>query len=166
MMMDTDTARMLVNYNAWADQTFFESLATLPEDEIYRQRKTLFKSIIGTLNHNYQVDLIWKAHLLGEEHGFTNRRDLLHPKFEDLVMAQAEVNQWLVTWAEAQAPENFGEIVSFRFVSGKAAEMKKGAILLHLVNHKTYHRGWVAEMLFDIGAKAPDTDLSVYLCET
>ena len=43
---------------------------------------------------------------------------------------------------------------------------ESGAILLHLVNHKTYHRGWVAEMLFDIGAKAPDTDLSVYLCET
>jgi len=126
----------------------------------------LFRSIIGTLNHNYQVDLIWKAHLLGEEHGFTTRRDLLHPKFEDLVIAQTEVNQWLVAWAEAQTPESFGQTVSFRFVSGKAAEMQRGAILLHVINHKTYHRGWVSEMFFDIGAKPPETDLSVYMCET
>jgi uncharacterized damage-inducible protein DinB len=38
-------------------------------------------------------------------------------------------------------------------------------MFLHVVNHKTYHRGWVSERLFDFGMKPPQTDLSVFLCE-
>jgi uncharacterized damage-inducible protein DinB len=41
---------------------------------IARERPTLFKSIIGTLNHSYVVDLIWQAHLEGRAHGFTRQR--------------------------------------------------------------------------------------------
>jgi uncharacterized damage-inducible protein DinB len=164
-MMDTKTAGMLARYNAWADQTFLEAVAKLPEDQIYRKTGTLFGSIVGTFNHNYQVDLIWQAHLLGKEHGFTTRHDVLHPKLADLALAQAEVDDWLIAWADEQTPESLDEAISFRFVSGKASTMQRGAVLLHLFNHKSYHRGWVVEMLLSTGAKPPQTDLSVYLCE-
>jgi len=58
-MMDVQTAQLLADYNAWADQTLFTAVAKLPEGDIYRQTTTLFRSMVGTLNHNYQVDLIW-----------------------------------------------------------------------------------------------------------
>jgi uncharacterized damage-inducible protein DinB len=164
-MMDVETATLLTNYNAWADDVLFGAIAKLPANEVYRTRNTLFGSMLGTLNHNYQVDLIWRAHLLGEDHGFSTRRDLLHPEFDGLVKAQTAINHWFVEWAESQNPESLKESVSFRFVSGKHAVMAKGGILLHIINHKTYHRGWVCEMFFDAGAKPPETDLSVYLCE-
>jgi hypothetical protein len=38
-------------------------------------------------------------------------------------------------------------------------------MFLHVINHKTYHRGWVSEMFFDVGATPPETDLSVFLTE-
>jgi uncharacterized damage-inducible protein DinB len=41
--------------------------------------------------------------------------------------------------------------------------MTRGDILLHVVNHATYHRGWVAEMFFHVPACNPATDLPVYL---
>jgi uncharacterized damage-inducible protein DinB len=41
--------------------------------------------------------------------------------------------------------------------------MTRGAILLHVVNHATYHRGWIAEMFFDVPARNPTTDLPVFL---
>jgi uncharacterized damage-inducible protein DinB len=43
--------------------------------------------------------------------------------------------------------------------------MKRGEMFLHLVTHDSYHRGWVAEMFFEAGARPPETDLSVFLCE-
>jgi uncharacterized damage-inducible protein DinB len=43
--------------------------------------------------------------------------------------------------------------------------MTRGEILLHVVNHATYHRGWVAEMFFQVPARNPATDLPVYLRE-
>jgi uncharacterized damage-inducible protein DinB len=157
------TAHLLANYNAWADSVLFAAVAKLPANDIYRQTTTLFGSIVGTLNHNYQVDLIWQAHLLGKEHTFSTRRDILHPKFENLVQAQMVVNDWLIEWTTHQTTTTLSETVAFRFVSGQDAKMQKGTMLLHVINHKTYHRGWVSQMFFDVGAKPPETDLSVYM---
>jgi uncharacterized damage-inducible protein DinB len=164
-MMDTATAVMLSNYNAWADEVLFAAMARLPREYLYRQTKTLFGSMIGTLNHNYQVDAIWRSNILGKEHGFSNRREVLHPEFENLVAAQKEMNQWFIDWTRQQSSSSLNERVRFRFVSGKYAEMEKGSMLLHVINHKTYHRGWVSEMFFDVGATPPETDISVFLTE-
>ncbi|HEX4986118.1 MAG TPA: DinB family protein [Burkholderiales bacterium] len=162
-MIDTQTLNLLAGYNAWADRTLFEALAKLPEESIYRETRTLFKSMIGTLNHNYQVDLIWQAHLCGRQHGFTSRRDMLYPRLEGLVRAQSEADQWLVDWAKSQDGESLSEAINFRFTSGNPGQMQRGAMFLHVINHKTYHRGWVSQMFFEDGAKPPETDLSVYL---
>src|ERR1700724_143348 len=43
--------------------------------------------------------------------------------------------------------------------------MTRGAILLHVVNHATYHRGWIAEMFFQVPATTPTTDLPVFLAQ-
>ena len=164
-MLTTDTAIMLATYSDWADQVLFKAMEKLPEGAVYQTRQTLFGTMIGTLNHNYQVDLIWRAHLLGEEHGFSSRRDLLHPDFGALVKEQSKINQWYIGWARSQDAESLSERLKFKFVSGKAAEMTRGGMFLHIVNHKTYHRGWVSEMFFDSGGRPPQTDLSVFLCE-
>jgi hypothetical protein len=54
-MMDTATAVMLPTYNGWADDVLFGAMGRLPREHLYRPTKTLFGSMIGTLNHNYQV---------------------------------------------------------------------------------------------------------------
>lgn len=163
-MLTTETAVMLANYSDWADRVLFKAMAKLPEGAVTRTRQTLFGSMIGTLNHNYVVDLIWRAHLLGEEHGFSTRRDLLHPDLGDLMKAQTEINRWYIDWAGRQDVESLSQRRPFKFVSGKAAEMTRGGMFLHIVNHKTYHRGWVSEMFFDSNIDPPETDLCVFLC--
>jgi uncharacterized damage-inducible protein DinB len=72
-MLDPAGARSLARYKTWADDLTLRAVAALPAGEAERQRPTLFRSIIGTLNHSYVVDLIWQAHLEGREHGFTAR---------------------------------------------------------------------------------------------
>jgi uncharacterized damage-inducible protein DinB len=164
-MIEATTATLLAEYNAWADKTLFAAMSKLPEGSVYQETKTLFKSMVGTLNHNYQVDLIWQAHLCGTQHGFTSRRDILHSRFEDLMRAQTEANSRLLDWAKQQTSDSFSESVDFCFVSGQPARMQRGAMFLHIITHKTYHRGWVSQMFFELGAKPPQTDLSVYVTE-
>lgn len=164
-MIDATTAVLLARYNAWADRVLFEAVAGLPEGAVYRKSTTLFGSMLGILNHNYQVDLIWQAHLTGKRHGFTSRRDILHERFEDLVEAQAEANQWLMAWAARQTPASMAEVMHFHFTTGQPVTMQKDAMFLHVINHKTYHRGWASQMFFDLGAQPPESDLSVYLAD-
>ena len=80
--------------------------------------------------------------------------------------AQAEANLWFINWASQQSPASLSEIIGFRFTSGQPAQIQRGAMFLHVINHKTYHRGWVNQMFFEVGAKPPEADLSVYLTRT
>jgi hypothetical protein len=52
----------------------------------------------------------------------------------------------------------------FRFM-GSEASKSRGAILMHVVNHATYHRGWIAEMFFQVPAGNATTDFPVFLRE-
>ena len=61
--MNRRDARMLARYNAWANDLMFDAVAALPEGEATRERGTLFKNMVHTLNHNYVIDRIWQAHL-------------------------------------------------------------------------------------------------------
>jgi uncharacterized damage-inducible protein DinB len=164
-MMNTQTARMLARYKSWAATTLFEGVAALPPGEAEKERKTLFKTIIGTLNHTYVVDLIWQAHLEGRKHGFAARNVVVHPQLAALWAAQQKVNDWIVDWAAGQSETSLAEAMPFTFVNGTEAVMQRGETFLHLVTHDAYHRGWVAQMFLEAGARPPETDLSVFLCD-
>jgi len=161
-MINRETARALAEYKRWADRRTFDSVATLPRRELTRERPTLFKTIIGTMNHSYVVDLIWQAHLKGCPHGFAARNLILHEELDQLWHAQEGYNDWLIDWAAAQSDDSLHEPVRFKFVSGEDGVMTRGAILLHIVNHGTYHRGWVSDLFFQIPSKPPTTDLCVF----
>jgi uncharacterized damage-inducible protein DinB len=159
------TARMLARYNAWADREIFDAVAGLPPGEAEKPRRTLFKSMIGTLNHNYVVDLIWQAHIEGREHRFKGRNVVVHAELAALRKAQEAFDAWLIDWADAQSDASLAEVVDFTFISGKKGRVSRGDMLLHIVNHTTYHRGWVAEMFFEVPAHCPAADLPDFLLE-
>ncbi|CAE6809804.1 hypothetical protein R69746_05568 [Paraburkholderia aspalathi] len=162
-MFNTQTTRILSRYKTWADNVLFDCIEALPPDEAVKTRQTLFKSMIGTLNHIYVVDLIWKAHLERKEHGFTARNVVVYADLRDLRRAQQDMNAWFERWADEQTDASLAEVLSFAFISGERSAMSRGAMFMHLVNHASYHRGWVCEMFFDVPAKPPATDLPVFL---
>lgn len=115
-MINVRTARMLAEYKCWADQRLFDSLAALPPGEVNKERVSVFKNIIGTLNHIYVVDCIWQAHLEGRGHGFQTSHDLLHPELADLRLAQKEIGHWYCDWSARQSEASLDRPVEFTFV--------------------------------------------------
>ena len=164
--MTPDIARMLARYNAWANKLIFDALAALPEGEATKERQSLFKNMVHTLNHNYVIDLIWQAHLERREHGFTARNTASHPPLAELWRAQQTIDEWYIGWSDAQSIASLGEEISFTLVGGNRGAMTRGEILLHVVNHTTYHRGFVADLFYQVPARPPLTDLPVYRRET
>ena len=160
-----DSARMLARYNAWANRLIFDAVAALPEGEATRERGSLFKNMVHTLNHNYVIALIWRAHLEGREHGFSARNTDGHPPLGELRAVQEAADRWYVDWADSLSEAALGENVSFTLIGGNRGTMTRGEILLHVVNHTTYHRGFVADMFYQVPARPPTTDLPVFLRE-
>lgn len=72
--MDLNTSRLMAGYRIWADDLTYGSVAALPSGEANKARRTLFGSIIGTLNHNLVVDRIWQAHGSDDARGDASAR--------------------------------------------------------------------------------------------
>jgi len=166
-MITTTTARMLTRYNAWANRLIFDAVAALPPAEATKERPSLFRNMVHTLNHNYVIDRIWQAHLESRPHGYETRNTKDHPPLAELWKSQQEIDGWYTAWSDALSDRALDEKVSFTLIGGNQGVMTRGEILLHVVNHTSYHRGFVADLFYQVpgGVRPPTTDLPVYLRE-
>jgi len=154
---------MLARYNAWANRLIFDAVAALPPGEATKPRRSLFRNMVHMLNHNYVIDRIFQAHLEGRAHGYGARNTPDHPPLDELWRAQQEIDAWYVAWSGALGEAALAQTVRFEFVGGGQGAMTRGEILLHITNHTSYHRGFVAEMFYQVPARPPTTDLPVFL---
>jgi uncharacterized damage-inducible protein DinB len=157
---------MLARYNAWSNGLMFDAVAALPDGEAVRERVSLFKNIVHTLNHNYVIGRIWQAHLEGREHGYTARNTPDHPPLDELWRKQQEIDSWYIRWSDGLTDGAIQERGNVTLIGGNQVAMSRGEMLLHLYHHTAYHRGFVGDMLYEVpGCRPPVTDLPVFLRE-
>ena len=154
---------MLSQYKAWANDKMFAMLARLPAEELLKQRATRFGNMLHTLNHVYVIDTVFRAHLLGQEHGYQDRNTATTPALPDLRQAMHEMDQWYINYAKSLEAAALEQEVHFSFIGGGDGCMSRQEILLHVINHATYHRGFVGDMMYQAGAMPESTDLTVFV---
>jgi uncharacterized damage-inducible protein DinB len=164
-MLGIRNIQMLTQYAKWANQTLFDALKMLPNEEVIKERKTGAGSLLKTLSHIYAIDQIWKGHLLGQNHGYHTRNLLVIPSLDQLIAMQSVSDNWYIDYANTLTPQIHDESLVFTFVDGGRGEMTRGDMLLHVMNHKTYHRGYVAQMMYESSYRPPVIDLPVFLRE-
>jgi uncharacterized damage-inducible protein DinB len=157
------TLEKLIAYRAWADELTFSTVNALPSGEAGRPRATRWESITYTLSHVLVVDDIFKHHLEGRRHGYTYRNMDVRLGITELWERQRGMNRWYADFAAQLDLDGLAEVVRFEFVGGGQGEMTRSEILLHVVNHGTYHRGLISDMLCQVPADMPANDLPVFL---
>lgn len=155
--------RLLTRYSAWANSLLYLAMGELPEAELVKPRQIIFGNLLRTLNHVYTIDLVFQAHLEGRDHGFKSRTPDVNVSLAELQTAQAALDAWYIRYAEEMSDRLGEEVVDFSFIGGGETSMSRADILLHVVNHTTYHRGHIAAMMQQIPAQPPTTDLPVFL---
>jgi len=162
--MSRSQSQTLTRYNAWANKLIFEAVAALPEEETLKPRAGIFRNMVYTLNHIYVIDRVFQAHLDGREHGYTARNTPGHPPLAELWRAQQDIDAWYIGRYDAMPESELDAKLEFTFIGGGKGVMTRAEILLHIVNHTTYHRGNVASMIYEVpGRRPPTTDLPVFL---
>jgi uncharacterized damage-inducible protein DinB len=158
-----ETVRMMLRYKAWADGFVFDNITRIPEEETYARRQSTFPSIVQTLNHVYVVDDIFRHHLQGLRHAYQARVTPETPVLSELRDAVRAMDTWYIDSFDAWSDEDLDSRVEFEFVGGGSGSMTRGEIALHIVNHTTYHRGFVGDMLRQVPFTWPANDLTVFL---
>nr|WP_255557210.1 DinB family protein [Dyella sp. ASV21] len=153
----------LLRYRAWADGLIYEAVAALPTGAAEAPRASIFSNMLCTLSHTWVVDDIFRAHLQGRAHGYSRRNTPEPLPLDERWRRQQAMNDWYLDYARQMMPAQAAESVRFQFVGGGEGCMTREEIILHVVNHATYHRGFVADMFYQVPATPPATDLPVFL---
>lgn len=143
----------------WANNELFNQLATVTAPE----HASALHNAIRTLNHIYIVDRIFRAHLLGQPHGYTATNTDATPALGELHFAAAETDSWHEQYSAAITAEQLKENITFRFTDGDAGRMTREEMLAHIITHGAYHRGNVGQILKSISIAAPRDLLTKFL---
>ncbi|MEL6825510.1 MAG: DinB family protein [Pseudomonadota bacterium] len=152
----------LLAYKRWANFRVFDALKAVPDSTLSKPQKIKFGSIIATAQHVLNMDVVWRARLSGEDHAIRSRTPNSVLPIERLSIEQERLDVWFLN---SLVDVNLDQIVRFTFLDGQRGEMSASDILIHVVNHGTYHRGHIADMLYDDDVVPPITDYPVFVRE-
>ena len=158
MSITAGTARDLLLYMLWADRQMLKSVRPVDAEHLSRDAGVSFHSLLGTMTHMLGAQKLWLSRFLGRPDGF-----LLGPgDLPDLLT-------WITTWEETASgveaflagltDEQLAAPHAWTSLAGVPATRPLGQLVLHLVNHTTYHRGQVVSLLRQMGYPAASTDL-------
>ena len=159
-MIPLVTLRELFNYNYWARDRQLEACRTLNQEQFQRPLGNSFSSLRDTLVHLVGAEWVWLERLRGRSPKSLPAAE----EFSDL-KAVAErwraVEQGMRSYLDGLREAELSCKVCYTNFAGVTWEYPVWLVLLHLVNHQTYHRGQVTMFLRQLGARPPAVDLLV-----
>jgi uncharacterized damage-inducible protein DinB len=167
--MTREDVRLLYEYDRWANNRILKLVGALTPDQFTRDLGGSFPSVRDVLLHMVASKWAWLTYWKESSPSdriltdlFTRSETLFHSEsFPTLAAAQAK-------WAEVEKEEvEFVNEVTDELL-GRTLAVGNASVLLahlmqHLANHSTYHRGQIAMMLRQLGARAQGTDFAEFL---
>src|ERR1700693_1930317 len=150
----------LFAYNRWANERTFEPVSALTGEEYGWTLGGSFPSVRETLAHIYGAEWMWQGR---SPRGLPPAHDVptlavLREKWRAVEDGQREFLRGL-------SEDRMAEVVSYVNVKGETWSYPLEEMLVHLVNHSTYHRGQVATMIRQLGKTPEPPDYLVFLDE-
>lgn len=139
----------LYQYNAWANKRVLETL---------NRQRVEDKTILALMGHIVAAQYLWLHRIKGlpapdvklwgeyELHALTSS-------------AQKAGDQWLEF---VEGTDNFDRQLTYRNYTGDPYTNNVEMIMIHLVNHSSYHRAQIAMLLRQKGLEPVNTDFITY----
>lgn len=137
-----------LEYNHHANQLFIRSFLN---DGFQEERGIRLFSHILNAHH------VWLARIRGEIPMFEVWEIHVINSF-----AQVDEENYQQSLKLLQEEEDLGRIIRYKNTKGQSYQNSIQEILLHAVNHSTYHRGQVAALIRESGMEPPASDYILY----
>lgn len=156
--MNVEDFRTLYDFNTWANRRTLDACAGVTPEQFTRDLGSSFRSLRDTLAHIYGAEWIWFERWHSRvPAGLPSAADF--PDFESLRRRLTDMDRDLVDYVASLTPDDLQRIIQFKTMAGTEIAQPLWQCLQHLANHGSYHRGQVATLLRQMGAKPLSTDL-------
>ena len=161
----TNMLLTLTEYNVWANKRITGLLNELPRDILNAPVQSSFPTIRKTIYHIWDTQVIWLERL----RGVSPVRWPSEEFDDDFAGYDLYFNQQSEDFRNfvAGKPEIFFNTVCFyKTLNGKEYQSYNWEIIVHCMNHSTYHRGQLITLLRNLEATdVVSTDFILYLRE-
>lgn len=157
--------REYATFNTWANDRICSEIILLTNEELHQEMKSSFKSIRETVLHIWDAQDIWLERFEGTSPTKWPSASFNGSKIEliDGLMASSEA---LEAKAFEYGKQQLKKKVNYTTMKGISGTSPLYQMLLHVVNHGTYHRGQLVTMLREAGkTEIPATDLIAFYRE-
>ena len=163
--MTPEYIQTLIDYNYWARDRVLASAEPLSPGELTRSLGSSFSSVLETLVHIHFAEWIWYQRWQGSSPtaGPDNSRLVT---IDALREAWHPLEQQIRRFVASLDPAGLARVIEYRTMAGQPGASPHWQMIVHVVNHGSYHRGQVATMLRQLGAKpAQSTDMIAFFRE-
>lgn len=147
----------MLAYYYWARDRQLDACAALSEEEFLRPIGGSFPSVRDTLSHLVRVEWLWLERFLGH-----SPRSL--PPAEEYLTLAAIKERWrdvergMREYIGGLSEAALAEVVTYVSTRGQEWKYSRWQMLYHVLNHQSYHRGQVTNLLRQLGHPAPPVD--------
>jgi uncharacterized damage-inducible protein DinB len=153
-------ARAMASYNEWMNEQLYTLAASLSDDERKRDVGAFFASLHGTLDHLFAGDEAWMQRLHGEPVTMTSTREIRVSDFDELRASRRHLDTRITRWATGLTEKFAAAPYRFFSVTHQREHVLPGwAIVVHVFNHQTHHRGQATTILKQLGREPGVMDL-------
>ena len=163
--------QMLAAYNRWMNEKVYDAVCKIDSTSLFQDRGAYFKSIGGTLNHILVADIIWLKRYSNHDSEFqtlfpldrfenpATLDQILHRDLQRLTPVRKQVDQILIDFCDEMIETDLKQSLTYENTRGVTFTGPFDALILHLFNHQTHHRGQVTTLLMQSGIDVGVTDL-------
>ncbi len=156
-MTQQDLERLYA-YHRWANDRMLDAAQTLTAEQFHRDLSSSFASVRDTLVHMVSADWVWLQRWYGNSPaGWAEAATL--QSVPDIRALWTQVEDGQAAFIASLDDEALDRPLAYTNIAGEPRELPLDAVLQHVVNHASYHRGQIATMLRQLGARVGSTDL-------
>ncbi|PFH09559.1 putative damage-inducible protein DinB [Collimonas sp. PA-H2] len=148
----------LASYHLWATTKLLGHIDAISEEEYRRDCGLYFASIHGTLNHMLVGERNWYARIAKENSPIVPLDSELESERAALGNALAKASRRWSSWLATQPQQSYDGNLHYTRASGEPAVAPFMAVLGHVFNHATHHRGQITAALTAMGRACPELD--------
>ena len=149
-------------YSAWGTRQVLDACAPLTMEQIDRGLGASHSSILRTFRHMHDGERVWLRRLVEGGSGNLPSGPAPEHSFEFLVQSWPELWRGYRDWLESASDGDLAEELTTVLPDGADLRVPRWQIVLHAINHTTFHRGQIVSMLRALGVQPPNTDLTCY----
>jgi uncharacterized damage-inducible protein DinB len=148
------------SYNLWANTQFAKLLKDLDPTLLDKEVVSSFPSLRKTVSHIWDAELIWLSRMRNQGLSWPPSAQFANPAIDDFLGTSRTFDEFV----RLEDEDYLRGATVYKNSKGQEFTNQNYGIVMHCMNHSTFHRGQLVTILRSLGiTHIPQTDLIAFL---